>query len=436
MREVLSQSLQNLRANKLRSLLTMFGIMWGVISIVILSAVGEGFERGNQAVLEELGRNIVIIRNGRTSLQAGGERAGRVVKLTIADVHALERQARLLEQVSPELMRGAVRVKSAFNTATLQMSGVWPSFQRMRTLEVSKGRLMNEADNAEGRRVLVMGHEASRLLFADRDPVGQRVALNGISYTVVGRVRKKNQDSNYTGQDDERLFVPYEAMRKDFPLPGAFDTPDNLSAIIAAPHPWIVEKLRRDFERTRDRSIFGLDGHTPVEAELRAILAARHGFDPADREAVSMWNTAIESVFFSKMMSGMGEFFLAVSIVTLVLGGIGVTNIMLVAVKERTKEIGVRKTLGATSRLIQWQFFSEGLFLTSSSGLLGLIVGYGLCALVNHLPLPARFSGMIITWPTVTFSIAAIIVVGVAAATYPARRAAALEPVDALRYEM
>jgi putative ABC transport system permease protein len=144
--ELLRQTWSNLAANKLRSFLTMFGIMWGVISIVLLSAVGEGFQRGNQYVLEELGKNIVIIRNGRTAMQAGGARAGRVIQLDIEDVRLLKTQSKLLAEVSPELMRGGIRTKSAFNSSSLQLSGVWPAYQSMRTIEVDRGRLISEAD--------------------------------------------------------------------------------------------------------------------------------------------------------------------------------------------------------------------------------------------------------------------------------------------------
>src|SRR5437868_5417130 len=212
---ILSQVWENLKANKIRSFLTMFGIVWGVISIVILSALGEGFQRGNDKVLRELGTNILIIRNGRTSKQAGGERAGRVIRLDLADLYALKNRSRLLEFMSPEIMRGNVSVKSSYNAATLQMSGVWPVFQKIRTIEVDRGRLLSDADNGETRRVVVIGYEAARQLFADRDPIGAAIMLNGIPYTIIGKVRKKEQDSNYTGADNERLFVPYETRSEE-----------------------------------------------------------------------------------------------------------------------------------------------------------------------------------------------------------------------------
>ncbi len=433
MRELFAQTWSNLTANKLRSFLTMFGIIWGVVSIVILSAVGEGFQRGNQTVLRELGKNIVIIRNGRTSMQAGGERAGRVIRLSINDVYALKEKSKLLEFMTPELMRGGVQAKSAFNASSSGMSGVWPIYQYIRTIEVEKGRLLSEADNAEARRVVVIGFDASKQLFADRDPVGSGLMLNGMPYTVIGKIRKKEQDSNYTGADNYRLFIPYETMRKDFPLPGNVNTQDSLSAIIAAPYDHVTEEIKQLVER---EGKFNFEQGGPTENEIRAILAPKHSFDPQDREAISMWNTALESVFFSKMIASMNEFFIAVSLITLALGGIGVMNIMLISVKERTREIGIRKALGATPRNVQWLFFSEGLLLTLLSGTIGLGVGIGLCQLVNLLPMPERFAGMIITWQSAAFAVATLALIGIAASTYPGRRAAELPPIEALRYEM
>ena len=433
--ELLRQTWTNLTANKLRSFLTMFGIVWGVVSIVVLSGLGEGFQRGNQKVLEELGKNVVIIRNGRTSLQAGGTRAGRLVRLDIGDVHTLAERASLLQHVSPELMRAGLQVKSAYNASSLQMSGVWPVYQRIRTIEVDRGRLLNQADGDEARRVLVIGFDASRQLFADRDPTGSQVSVNGLPFTVVGRIRKKSQDSNYTGEDNQRLFMPYETARRDFPLPEAFGTADSVSAIIAAPHQRVTDALKERVER-EGIGFMGLDSRGPVEDQVRGLLAPRHDFLPNDTEAVSFWNTALQTVMFGKMISAMHRFFVAVSVVTLLLGGIGVMNIMLIAVRERTREIGVRKALGATARIIQWQFFSEGLMLTLVSGGIGFGLGLGLCALVNLAPMPERFAGLVTTWETATFAVAVLSLIGVAASVYPARRAASLPPIEALRYEM
>ena len=433
MKELLSQTWTNLMAHKLRSFLTMFGIIWGVISIVLLSAVSEGFQQGNLHVLKELGKNIIIIRNGRTSTQAGGERAGKLIRLDIGDVQALKERAKMLEHVTPELMRGGVSAKSAFNASSTQMSGVWPVYQYIRTIEVDRGRLLNEQDCSEARRVAIIGADMGKQLFADRDPIGQQISLNGLPYTVVGRVRKKEQDSNYTGPDNNRLFLPYETMRKDFPMPGENDTSDSVAAIIAAPYEHIANELNRIIER---EGKINFEKIGPVEQEVLSIIAPRHNFSPSDREALSMWNTALETVFFNKMISSMREFFIAVSIITLALGGIGVMNIMLISVKERTKEIGIRKALGATSSNVLRQFFSEGLLLTLLSGTIGLGIGIGLCKLINLLPLPARFSGMILTWQSAAFSVGMLALIGIVAATYPARRASALPPIEALRYEM
>jgi putative ABC transport system permease protein len=306
----------------------------------------------------------------------------------------------------------------------------------MRTIDVDRGRLISQADCDQARRVVVIGTEASRQLFADRDPVGAALSLNGMPYTVIGRVRKKDQDSNYTGPDNERLFLPYETARKDFPLPDEESTADSLSTIIAAPFPEESAKVERWVEEEGIGAFLSLEFLGPVERDVLGALAPGHGFDPEDPEALSMWNTAISAVLFAKMIAAMHQFFVAVSLITLALGGIGVMNIMIVAVKERTREIGVLKAVGATSRAVLWQFFSEGLALTFVSGGVGYAIGVGLCLLVSLLPMPARFGGLVITWQTTVLAVLVLAVIGVAASVYPARRAAKLQPIEALRYEM
>ena len=431
MREVLTQSFDNLRANKLRSFLTMFGILWGMISVVVLSATGEGFRRGNDAVLRELGKNIGIVWGGRTSLQAGGERAGRQIFLSLDDARALASESTMIAVVSPELERGAVKVKSRYNAASARVSGIEPQYQEIRTIELEYGRNFNGQDEEQVSRVAIIGADMADQLFGKRNIVGEAITLDGFPYTVVGKIRKKNQDSNYSGPDNNKIFVPFAAMARDLPRKDA--EPGTLSDIIVAPKPFVVNQLPGVLD-ARSGRIEDIDW--PLERNVRAILARRHGFDPEDKQAIQMWDTSLETLMFGRMIGHMKQFFTIVGIVTLVLGGIGVMNIMLIAVKERTREIGVRKALGATTRLIQRQFFMEGFFLTILSGGCGMLLALGLCQLINLAPMPERFAGMILSWQSAVASLATLVTIGVVTSTYPARRAAELPPVEALRFEM
>jgi putative ABC transport system permease protein len=429
--DVFAQVLSNLRANKLRSFLTMFGILWGVISVVVLAATGEGFRRGNEQVLRELGKNIGIVWGGRTTSQAGGERAGRRILLTVDDARALERESRMVAVVSCEISRGGLKVKSAYNAAALSVNGIEPQYQDIRTIELEQGRLFSFADEQEGRRVAIIGADATKQLFGTRDSVGETVSINGLPYAVIGRIRKKDQDSNYSGPDNDKVFVPFAAMIRDFPRPDV--PPGVVSQIILAPKPWVVPLLEKALNERTGR-IEDIDW--PLERDVRRVLAQQHGFDPEDRDAIAVWDTSLESLMFGRMVQAMKDFFTIVGMVTLALGGIGVMNIMLVAVRERTREIGVRKALGATTAQVQKQFFLEGFLLTMLSGAIGFAVALALCAAVNQLPMPPRFQGMVLTWQAGLGAIATLVLIGVATSTYPARRAAQLPPVEALRFEM
>ena len=430
MGEVLSQVVSNLRANKLRSLLTMFGILWGVISVVVLSATGEGFRRGNQHVLEELGKNVVIVWGGRTSMQAGGERAGRRVFLTVDDARALARESNMIAVVSAELQRGAIQARSSYNAAALTVHGIEPQYQNIRTIDIEKGRSLRFSDQESALRVAVVGADAATQLFGTRERTGQTLHLNGIPYTVVGTIRKKQQDSNYSGPDNDKIFIPYAVMAKDFPRTDA--NAGVVSQIILAPHPWVLEGLPRALNERTGRVE---DIKWPLDTEVRRVLSRRHDFDPSDRDAILLWDTSVQSLMMERMVQTMKQFFSIVGIVTLALGGLGVMNIMLVAVRERTREIGLRKSLGATTSQIQRQFFLEGFCLTMLSGVAGFAVALGICALVNLLPMPPRFQGMILTWQAGGGAVLTLVFIGVVTSTYPARRAALLPPVEALRYE-
>ncbi len=432
MREAFIQTFQNLWAHKLRSFLTMFGILWGVISVVILSATGEGFRQGNEQVLKELGKNIAIVWGGRTSLQAGGERAGRRIRLTAEDARAIQSQSRLVRVATPELQRRGLRVKSAFNAASPAIHGIEPSYQLIRTLDLELGRQFNWEDEAGSHRVAIVGDDIAKQLFAGRDPLNQPVSLNGITYTVVGKIRHKDQDSNYSGPDNDKVFVPFATLARDFPLPDAAVT-GQVSNIIVAPHDWVVADLPRQLAQ-RTGAIRDIDWE--LEKDVRSVLARRKGFDRDDKEAMWMWDTSVNSLMFGRMVDTMRNFFTTVGFITLALGGIGVMNIMLIAVKERTREIGVRKALGATTGAILRQFFMEGFFITLLSGAIGMGIALAICAAINTLPMPERFVGMVLSPEAAALTVFSLVTIGVLTALYPARRAAELPPVDALRYEM
>jgi putative ABC transport system permease protein len=402
-----------------------------MVSVVVLSAMGEGFQVGNGQVMRELGKNIGILWGGRTSMQAGGERAGRLVFLTLDDARALAADSSMVAVVSPELSRGGVRVKSAYNDATTNVNGIEPQYQDIRTIELEYGRQLTWQDEDQVARVAILGFDMAEQLFGKRHILGEVVSFNGISYTVVGKIRKKNQDSNYSGPDNNKIFVPFATMARDMPRRDA----DNgvLSDIIVTPKAWVVDRMPAVLDARTGRI---QDMTWPLERDLRAILARRHGFDPDDKDAVTMWDTSLQTMMFGRMIDHMKVFFTIVGVVTLALGGIGVMNIMLIAVKERTREIGVRKALGATTSNIQRQFFLEGFFLTMLSGGSGMLLAIGLCTLINLAPMPGRFAGMLMSWNMALSSLTLLVLVGIVTSTYPARRAAELPPVEALRFEM
>jgi putative ABC transport system permease protein len=279
---------------------------------------------------------------------------------------------------------------------------------------VGQGRFYTWDDTREGRRVAFLGSDAAKQLFQGRDAVGQNIYLNDFPFVVIGVMAKKKQDSSYDGWDVNKVFVPFGAMRRDFPdkPPG---TPSTFDQLLVTPK--------------------SVEQHEACKREVRAVLAKMHNFDPLDKEACPIWDTVQEAKAFRQMTDGMKYFLGAVGIVTLFLGGLGVMNVMMVAVRERTREIGVRKALGAPAHTILKQFFIEALLIAFLSGGIGLAVAYGLCWLVNLLPMPDFFAGLLPTWESGLLACSLLGFIAVASALYPARRAASIDPIEALRFE-
>ena len=406
--------LRTLWAHKLRAFLTMFGIAWGIVSIVLMVAAGEGLRKGQEVQTRNLGKDVMIVFHGRTSLQAGGTRAGRLVHWEDQDVPVVQAEAPDCEYAIPELEQDTVRAHSNFNNAALTVTGSYPQFAYIRTLDVGQGRFYDWDDMREARRVAFLGSDAAKQLFPGRNPVGDNVYLNDFPFVVVGVMAKKKQDSSYDGWDVNKIFIPFSAMRRDFPdkPPG---TPTTFDQLLVTPK--------------------SVDQHTACKHEVRVALARMHRYDPADKEACPIWDTVQEAQAFKAMTDGMKYFLGAVGIVTLLLGGIGVMNVMLVAVRERTHEIGVRKAIGAPAGTILRQFFAEALIIALLSGAIGLGVAFGFCALVNLLPMPDFFAGLVPDWTSALVATALLGTIAIAAALYPARRAASIDPIEALRYE-
>jgi putative ABC transport system permease protein len=415
--EILLQAIGTFRAHKMRTFLTMCGLVWGIASVIILVGLGRGFVADQKRHMETLGKDLVIMWGGRTSAQAGGRAAGREIRLNIDDADLIRDECYMIKNVSPELRRTIPEV-SQFNSANRGIVGMWPSYQDFRSLKISDGRLITDDDEREGRRVVVLGSKAYRQLFPGQPAIGATVLVKSIPYAVVGVLEEKKQNSNYSGPDNDYLFAPYSAVSRDFPPP-------------EKENPGIARGYLDDivFE------VVNPEEHEDAVLQVRRTIARVRHFDPLDKDALFVWDTMDGAKQLAKIFGVVTLFFGCVAIVTLCLGGIGVMNIMLVSVTERTREIGTRKAIGATKRDILRQFFAESAMLTIVSGILGLSAGMGLCIAMEALPLPDFVPHPIVSPISIIASILTLSLITVTAGMYPAQRAAEMTPVESLRYE-
>jgi len=393
----------------------MFGIIWGIASVILLVGLGRGFSVDQQKRMESLGKDLVIVWGGRTSSQVGGLAAGREITLTIDDARLIRDECYMVKDVSPELRRSLPEV-SQFNSANREVVGIWPAFQSFRSLQIGEGRMITEEDESEGRRVVILGDAARKQLFSGKPALGASLEIKSIPYIVIGVLENKTQNNNYSGPDNDFLFAPYSAIARDFPRPEK---------------PGIVRGYLDDivFE------VGSPDEHEETVQQVRRSLSRVHHFDERDKDALFIWDTMDDAKLVENIFTVITIFFGCVAIVTLCLGGIGVMNIMLVSVTERTREIGVRKALGATRGDILRQFFAESAILTVVSGALGLSVGVALCAVMALLPLPDFVPHPIVSGASIVASVLTLSVITLTAGMYPAQRAAEMAPVDSLRYE-
>ncbi len=401
-----TQLARDLWSQKLRTFLTAFGIVWGTVAVGLLLAFGKGLHIQQTKSFAGLGDRIVIAWPSRTSIPFEGLGKGRRIRLDEADISYLEQQIQGMRGISSEYSRD-LQVRRGEVTRAVDVSGVSPVFGEMRNLIPAEGgRFINPVDMQDRRRVVFVGNELAEDLFGESDPVGEEVMVHGSPFTVIGVLIVKDQDSSYSGRDHSKMFIPSSTFRA---LTG-----DRYMDL------FIYRALTPDLNKALTR-------------EVTAALGARKRFDPEDTQAVQVWDTTDMFVFFDAFMMGFNIFLGLMGALTLVVGGIGVSNIMNVVVEERTREIGIKMALGARSRSILAQFMLETLVLTGVGGALGLAISYTICAIFPSFGL-GEFVGDPQLSPQLALLTAGLLgAVGFLSGLFPARDAARLDPVVAMK---
>jgi len=415
-RHIFAEALSALGHYKLRSALTMLSIVWGITSLMLLLSYGQGFEAALTKAFLQIGKDLVVVFPGQTSMQAGGERSGRPIPLELKDVQAIQEGVPTVEAVSPETRRYWPVVYND-RTRGYGVSGVYACFQRIRSAELAAGRYFTEEDVLNRRRVAVIGENVRHELFSGLPALGSEIRIQGVRFTVIGVLEKKTQITNYSTPDDMTVFVPFST------LSGLTDT-RYIEDIVMLP----ASNLFRD----------------RIVADVRAALARSHAFNVNDTRAVEIieWNKFLSLI--SNVSLGLKVLLTIIGTLTLSIGAIGVVNIMLVSVAERTREIGVLKALGARRRQILSQILFEGLVLTVSGGVLGFLLAALLIRLIGSLPFLGEIfedsSGrgdihLAVSMSALLVSTAILSAVGIVAGMIPAVRAARLDAVQAMRSE-
>jgi putative ABC transport system permease protein len=392
-----------IRANKMRSMLTMLGIVIGIAAVITMVALGEGAQRSVQERLQALGTNVLTVNPGQQMF--GGVDRGESVRLTVQDAEALLREPRAIKAVSPEMNRNQ-QLEYSGNNANAQVVGVWPSYFEINNHSATIGRLFDEGENRGRRRVAVVGARLGERLNIDTNSlVGKSILVRGIPFDVIGVLKEKGSGTGFGGSSDERIFIPQATAQ--FRIFGQ-DRVNNIQVQAHSP-----------------------DDMNRAMAEIERTLRREHRIRPGDPSDFSIRNQATLLSTFEETTRTFSFLLAGIAIVSLVVGGIGIMNIMLVSVTERTREIGVRKALGARRRDIMLQFLIEALVLCIAGGIIGL--GVGVSAAFGMAKLAA--------WNTVVAPQAAILAIGFSAfigvffGLWPARRAASLDPIVSLRYE-